>query len=45
MNLHDTTNFKATALEEDTLHRLAPSIYAIGIYTCGGDFCAAGLNN
>jgi hypothetical protein len=30
MNLHDTTNFKATALEEDTLHRLAPSIYAAG---------------
>ena len=30
MNLHDTTNFKATALEEDTLRRLAPSIYAAG---------------
>jgi hypothetical protein len=30
MNLHDTTNFKATALEEATLHRLAPSIYAAG---------------
>ena len=30
MNLHDTTNFKATALEEDTLRRQAPSIYAAG---------------
>ena len=30
MNLHDTTNFKATALEEDTLRRQAPSIFAAG---------------
>ena len=31
MNLsHNTSNFKATALEEDTLRRLAPSIYAAG---------------
>ena len=26
----DTTNFKATALDEDTLHRQAPSIFATG---------------
>ena len=30
MNLHDTTNFKAMALEEDTLRRQAPSIFAVG---------------
>ena len=33
MNLHDTTNFKATALEEDTLRRQAPSIFAVGPMT------------
>ena len=30
MNLHDTKNFKATALDEDTLRRQAPSIFALG---------------
>ena len=30
MNLHDTTNFKATALEEETLRQRAPSIFAAG---------------
>ena len=30
MNLHDTKNFKATALDEDTLRRQAPSIFASG---------------
>jgi hypothetical protein len=30
MNLHDTTNFKATALSDDTLRRQAPSIFAPG---------------
>ena len=30
MNLHDTKNFKATALDEDTLRREAPSIFALG---------------
>lgn len=30
MNLHDTSNFKATTLTEDTLRRQAPSIYASG---------------
>jgi hypothetical protein len=30
MNGSTTTNFKATALDEDTLRRLAPSIYASG---------------
>jgi hypothetical protein len=30
MNLHDTINFKASALDEDTLRRQAPSIYASG---------------
>ena len=30
MNLHDTSNFKATALTEDTLRRQAPSIFASG---------------
>ena len=30
MNLHDTSNFKAVALTEDTLCRQAPSIYASG---------------
>jgi len=30
MNLHNTSNFKATALEEDTLRRQAPSIFAAG---------------
>ena len=27
---HDTTNFKTTALEEETLRRQAPSIFAAG---------------
>src|ERR1051325_8133836 len=30
MNIHDTTNFKAAALDEDTLRRHAPSIFASG---------------
>jgi len=30
MSLHDTINFKATALDEDTLRRQAPSIFASG---------------
>ena len=30
MNLHDTKNFKATALDEDTMRRQAPSIFASG---------------
>lgn len=30
MNLHDTSNFKASALTEDTLRQQAPSIYASG---------------
>ncbi len=30
MNLHDTSNFKASALSEDTLRRQAPSIFASG---------------
>ena len=30
MNLHDTTNFKALALSEDTLRAQAPSIFASG---------------
>jgi hypothetical protein len=30
MNLYDTTNFKATALSEDTLRSRAPSIFASG---------------
>lgn len=30
MNLHDTSNFKAMALSEDTLRQKAPSIYAAG---------------
>ncbi|MHC1767491.1 MAG: DUF932 domain-containing protein [Verrucomicrobiia bacterium] len=30
MNLHDTSNFKASALTEATLRRQAPSIYALG---------------
>lgn len=30
MNLHDTTNFKAQALDEDTLRRRSPSIFAAG---------------
>jgi len=30
MTLHETTNFKATALSEDTLRRQAPSIFASG---------------
>jgi hypothetical protein len=30
MNLHDTTNFKAIALNDDTLNRQAPSIFAEG---------------
>lgn len=30
MNLHDTSNFKATALSNETLHRQAPSIFAPG---------------
>lgn len=30
MNLHDTKNFKATALDEDALRRQAPSIFASG---------------
>ncbi len=30
MNLHDTSNFKASALSEETLRRQAPSIYATG---------------
>lgn len=28
--MHDTTNFKATALNEDSLHAAAPSIFASG---------------
>lgn len=30
MSLHDTTNFKAQALDEDTLRRRSPSIFAAG---------------
>jgi hypothetical protein len=30
VNLHDTTNFKAQALDEDTLRRRSPSIFAAG---------------
>ena len=30
MTTNDTTNFKATALEDDTLRRQAPSIFAVG---------------
>ena len=30
MNLHDTSNFKATALTEETLRQKAPSIFASG---------------
>ncbi len=30
VNLSNTTNFKATALEEDTLRQRAPSIFAVG---------------
>ena len=30
MRWNDTTNFKATALENDTLRRQAPSIFAAG---------------
>ena len=34
MNMHDTSNFKATALTEDTLRQQAPSIYASGPMAC-----------
>ena len=30
MNLHDTTNFKAIALTDETLRQEAPSIFALG---------------